>query len=102
MSTSLYQNWCATRLSALCEINGKFVAEAKTLMCDEGIFHACVPGEATIVHELACRHQQKLCGISKALSAFLGVDQECVTSVSYPTKTFEGRLATDRRSLLAL
>lgn len=50
MSTSLYQEWCAARLSALRLLNQRVIAQAEALMSEDGAVQAGVLLEAAIIY----------------------------------------------------
>ncbi|MGY2146708.1 hypothetical protein ACW9I5_28885 [Pseudomonas azotoformans] len=69
MSTSLYQEWCATRLSALRLLNQKVIAQAEALMSEDGIVQGGVRLEAAIIYKVGCRHQRTLVRQAQELPA---------------------------------
>ncbi|SDW50019.1 hypothetical protein SAMN05444064_10474 [Pseudomonas syringae] len=69
MSTSLYQEWCAARLSALRVLNQKVIAQAEALMSESGIVQAGVRLEAAIIYKVCCRHQRTLARHAQELPA---------------------------------
>lgn len=69
MSTSLYQEWCAARLSALRLLNQKVIAQAEALMCEDGIVQAGVRLEAAIIYKVFCRHERILSRQAEDMSA---------------------------------
>ncbi|MDL2189294.1 hypothetical protein P5706_34560 [Pseudomonas sp. ChxA] len=86
MSTSLYQEWCAARLSALRLLNQRVIAQAEALMSEDGAVQAGVLLEAAIIYEVCCRHQRTLACLMRELSvsADLGFtgDTTCQKSAS--------------------
>ncbi|MEE4149855.1 hypothetical protein [Pseudomonas viridiflava] len=59
MSTSLYQEWCSARLSALRLLNQKMIAQTEALMSD-GFVQAGVRLESAKIYDVCCRHQRTL------------------------------------------
>lgn len=59
MSTSLYQEWCSARLSALRLLNQKMIAQTEALLSD-GFAQAGVHLESAKIYNVCCRHQRTL------------------------------------------
>lgn len=69
MSTSLYQEWCAARLSALRLLNQTVIAQAEAIMSEDGSVQAGVRLEAAIIYKVSCRHQRTLARQAQELPA---------------------------------
>ncbi|KPW73199.1 MULTISPECIES: hypothetical protein [Pseudomonas syringae group] len=102
MSTSLYQEWCAARLRALCLVNAKVIAQAEALMGEEGIVQAGVRLEAAIIYKVFCRHQRTLSWQAEGLSASGDVFPSDHTAIHPATSRVDSPMTTSLSRLCDL